>query len=319
MNDLSHKAAWFTLSDPGAAGAWVRIATITIEAQYRECEIYGRINQQSTINSTNCDVWSTRFSFTIRQQQALASAPATEFRLLKNRSTGDVKAYITQNDGSATVVKIFAFVPDCWSTRISYDVHYKMSDADVGIVLETSEQVEVPAGTEITGLTYLSNIDTLLLDDMAADPSAAGELQRNAADLKFHDGTAARTLLHNGDATKYVVRDATAYDFGIADFPNVGAWQIDGLDLSSIVPAGAVAAHVKILIGTDAAGHHFNLRRDGTNIHNSIDCEGCEGGASNSVQSEIIAINSDRKLDYFRCCAHVTAVNVAVLGWILAP
>lgn len=31
--------------------------------------------------------------------------------------------------------------------------------------------------------------------DAAGDPAAAGELQRNGTDLKFHDGTAARTLV----------------------------------------------------------------------------------------------------------------------------
>ena len=32
------------------------------------------------------------------------------------------------------------------------------------------------------------------LVDEGADPTGAGEFQRNGADLKFHDGTAARTL-----------------------------------------------------------------------------------------------------------------------------
>lgn len=40
--------------------------------------------------------------------------------------------------------------------------------------------------------------DVIQFNDVAADPTVAGELQRNGANLKFHDGTAARTLLHNG-------------------------------------------------------------------------------------------------------------------------
>ena len=39
------------------------------------------------------------------------------------------------------------------------------------------------------------NNEVVQLADAAADPTGAGELQRNGADLKFHDGTAARTLV----------------------------------------------------------------------------------------------------------------------------
>ena len=39
------------------------------------------------------------------------------------------------------------------------------------------------------------NNEVVQLADAAADPTSAGELQRNGADLKFHDGTAARTLV----------------------------------------------------------------------------------------------------------------------------
>jgi len=37
--------------------------------------------------------------------------------------------------------------------------------------------------------------ETIGFADAAADPSNAGELQRNGSQLKFHDGTAARTLV----------------------------------------------------------------------------------------------------------------------------
>jgi hypothetical protein len=55
-----------------------------------------------------------------------------------------------------------------------------------------------------SALTYDYLLDTLGLKiakfaDNAAAPTITGQLVRHGADLKFYDGTASRTLLHNGD------------------------------------------------------------------------------------------------------------------------
>jgi len=46
------------------------------------------------------------------------------------------------------------------------------------------------------------------LDNKASDPGVAGRIMRNGADVKFHDGTAARTLCKE-EATSNLVPSAT--------------------------------------------------------------------------------------------------------------
>src|SRR3990167_8984316 len=56
----------------------------------------------------------------------------------------------------------------------------------------------IPDNTNIAaaGLDFVAaGLNTIILQDAAANPATAGYLQRNAADLVFHDGTAARVLV----------------------------------------------------------------------------------------------------------------------------
>ena len=64
------------------------------------------------------------------------------------------------------------------------------------------------------------NNEVIGFGDAAADPSSQGDLQRNSADLKFHDGTAARTLVKAeavpdlvpaSDDTYYVGENSSPY------------------------------------------------------------------------------------------------------------
>src|ERR1041385_5367885 len=50
-------------------------------------------------------------------------------------------------------------------------------------------------GNDITG------IDELALNDAAGNASAAGRLRRNSTVLTWHDGTAARNVLHSASTT----------------------------------------------------------------------------------------------------------------------
>lgn len=47
-------------------------------------------------------------------------------------------------------------------------------------------------------LTNYQKTDVVELRDQSGDPSNSGEIQRNGSVLKFHDGTAARTLGSDG-------------------------------------------------------------------------------------------------------------------------
>lgn len=124
-------------------------------------------------------------------------------------------------------------------------------------------------------------------------------------------------------ATRYVVRDATAADFEIDDFTCDGAWNVDALDLSSIVPAGAIAVDLLIKVfDIGAAASRFTLRRDATNDYNRIYLRPPVANQRLEL-TQRIAINSNRLLDYFISPNYSEVagdeIEVTVLGWVLAP
>lgn len=109
----------------------------------------------------------------------------------------------------------------------------------------------------------------------------------------------------------YVVRNPSNWDFTL--FTTNGSWINDGLDLSSIVPAGAKAVHLRTQIRDDVAGSTFSVRQSATNAYNQFSML----ATGNYVYSsgEIIAIDSDRKLDYQASNVVWEAMSIVVLGW----
>jgi len=58
-------------------------------------------------------------------------------------------------------------------------------------------------------MTNRQKIDVVELRDQSGDPSSTGEFQRNDSVLKFHDGTAARTLASDGKLlVRYVAQSS---------------------------------------------------------------------------------------------------------------
>lgn len=161
--------------------------------------------------------------------------------------------------------------------------------------------------------------DVIRFNDVAAAPTNAGELQLNGPDMQFHDGTAARTLLHNGDATKYVVRDAdnAIPDKDIDDFTSDSAWHVDGLDLSAIVPAGAIAVDLRVSLISDTVGNIFVVRRSATCLANRFSIiTAVADGPLDCVQR--IAIDSNRLLDYLADPGtNPNTINVWVVGYVM--
>jgi hypothetical protein len=70
---------------------------------------------------------------------------------------------------------------------------------DYDIIPATSGQGEVGTLAKRFGSAYINLMqvgDEIAFDDDAADPTAAGRLRRNGTSLKYHDGTAARSLFN---------------------------------------------------------------------------------------------------------------------------
>lgn len=113
----------------------------------------------------------------------------------------------------------------------------------------------------------------------------------------------------------YVPRLVTSYDFLLGSFPVSGAWQVDGLNLSGIVPAGARAVHLGIVAISPVGPSNFVLRRDGVNLTNTINCSPVLAGVPMD-KTDILAIDSDMLVDYY-IAADITTLQLAVLGWFI--
>lgn len=112
----------------------------------------------------------------------------------------------------------------------------------------------------------------------------------------------------------YVERLATAVDVQLGALTINGAWQVDGLDLSGIVPAGAFSVVLAITVVDDAADSWFEIRRDAVNVKNRIKVN---TKAANISEEDIgpISIDSNRLLDYIGANLVFTTIDITVLGW----
>jgi len=124
---------------------------------------------------------------------------------------------------------------------------------------------------------------------------------------------------HNEDgshkaADHYVDRgDPAAYDFAVGDFTTDGTW--NDLDLSGIVPAGAKAVHLFMVLVDDAAGSLLLFRKKGnTSIFNVA------GGSTQVVGVDfdcdiIVSCDANRVIGYYGSNLAFTTINLVVKGW----
>jgi hypothetical protein len=117
-------------------------------------------------------------------------------------------------------------------------------------------------------------------------------------------------------ATKKVDRgDPAAVDKVVGDFGTTGAWT--DMDLSAIVPAGALFVDLSFEVQATAAGFGLTLRKKGN----------ANGPASISARSQAanvlvpafgsIACSTGRVIQYYLDAATWTAINLTVLAWYL--
>lgn len=94
----------------------------------------------------------------------------------------------------------FAALPDQLKTSRMTDATLASTiDNEVGNLEKAAAAIlGIPIDTNISNALFTvtaSGLTKVIFQDLAGDPAAAGELARNAANLKFHDGTAARTIV----------------------------------------------------------------------------------------------------------------------------
>ena len=130
--------------------------------------------------------------------------------------------------------------------------------------------------------------------------------------LYYWTGAAWKT----GLGYEFVPRSAIDYDFLIGDLVVDGTWKVDGLDLSGIVPVGAVAVMLHCLVSDDAANTEFSLRANAvTKVSNTITLR--TQVANISLYGDfVILCDSDRLLDYYASVGMVS-IGVTVVGWFI--
>jgi len=107
--------------------------------------------------------------------------------------------------------------------------------------------------------------------------------------------------------------DPAAADFTIADFNITNAWTM--LDLSAIVPEGATAVNCSFTIKATSVNRKFRLRRHG-NV-NDIAMGKVRTQVANVLIGDncTVAVDADRKVDYWRELIGINFCNMNILGW----
>ncbi len=91
------------------------------------------------------------------------------------------------------------------------------NDINAGLKQPLIDIFGIPDNTNISTAVMTVNasgLDSVNFRDSTANPGAAGKLQRNAASLLFHDGTAARTLVDTATAQTLTTKTLTSPIFG---------------------------------------------------------------------------------------------------------
>ncbi|MBI2071375.1 MAG: hypothetical protein HYT79_12370, partial [Elusimicrobia bacterium] len=105
----------------------------------------------------------------------------------------------------------------------------------------------------VTNSVYASS--SVIFTDMTADPTSAGELQRNGADIKWHDGTAVRTLLHGGNLGTTAILNQNTLQAGSTFYVSSGSVQNDLVVWGKLgVGVGVANAKIAVVGGISASG-----------------------------------------------------------------
>ena len=162
------------------------------------------------------------------------------------------------------------------------------------------------------GGTWISLTDT---DPANYTGSAGLAVVVNAGE----DGLEFGSLLA-GSGDEYVDRGEPA----AADYSETGSKAVlntDGnwhdLDLSAIVPAGAVAIHIRFTINDNAANSQFRVRKKGNSNIFNLDSALLEVANSYVRGSFIVACDSNRVIEYNGTNVAFASILLTVAGWWL--
>jgi hypothetical protein len=115
---------------------------------------------------------------------------------------------------------------------------------------------------------------------------------------------------------RYVDRgDPAAFDFAVGDLTTDGNWH--DLDLSSIVPAGAVAVHLRVYAEDDVLKMSVLFRKNGNS--NTINAGRVQTYNANARTTDdvIVALDSNRIIEYLASNVVWIDIKIVVAGWYI--
>lgn len=114
---------------------------------------------------------------------------------------------------------------------------------------------------------------------------------------------------------KFVDRgDPTDWDFEFADFELDATWR--DLDLSSVVPSGAVAVLLRVEVRDDGGNNIFMLRENGNSNNFNVGRITSQVAAVYMRADVIVACDSNRIIEYYGGTTTTwNTVYITIAGW----
>ena len=179
----------------------------------------------------------------------------------------------------------------------------KGSDASSKIAAKSSIWDKASAASSVVALMRTSSTATPELTDKLYGIDDQGE---SPLDRKFsiEDVLALAQFVDRGDPS--------TIDFDEGDLTLDGTW--NDLDLSSIVPAGAIQVLIRLQLTDDAAGSYIGFRENGkTNAVNLIYAR-TQVALVTTDNQVLIPLDSNRVIEY-RASVGFDSIDIVIMGW----
>ncbi len=153
-------------------------------------------------------------------------------------------------------------------------------------------------------------------------------LQANEDDLIIGPSTNPDSLKYDGANSKWVFEDPvegtggyvdrgdpSANDFTQADLTEDATWR--DLDLSSVVPAGAIAVHLSYTIEDDAVESRLSFRKNGNvNEFNRSNIRTQVADILNDGDT-VVSCDANRIIEYYATNTTWTSIAIKIRGWYI--
>ena len=175
------------------------------------------------------------------------------------------------------------------------------------VIVEDSAASNVKKKVQVGNLSGSLDIDGL---------TAITTIDAAADYVPVFDATdsANKKILPTNLGHRYVDRgDPAAADFAVGDLTTDGTW--NDLDLSSIVPAGAIAVHFTLAIRDDAVGTTIQFRKNGNSNTVNAALSLCLVANIDNYTEHMVVCDAGRIIEYNAANTTWTTVSIRVRGW----